>query len=96
LLRRCDFCDFVNSGRRAASYRGDDQDRVAVCDGRVQALRVSHVFIVDINIDEVPERVLLVVEMLTKFGVRRCQLIQRLARRRRFNFDLRSPSGKLP
>jgi hypothetical protein len=57
---------------------------------------MANVFVVEIDVNEVAQAVLVVVEMLAQFGVRRRQIFQCLARRRRFDLHLRLAACILP
>jgi hypothetical protein len=67
----------------------------AVFHRRVRTGRVTNVFVVQIDVHEVAQRVLIVEEMASQRGVRGCERVQRFARSIRFTTICDWPSGEL-
>src|SRR5215204_5095210 len=83
-------------GRRAARDGRDDGDGVAILDRRLETLRVAYVLVVDVDVDEVAERVLLAVEMPAQLRVLAHHAFERLAHRARLHRNLRAVARELP
>ncbi len=82
--------------RRAARDGRDDGDGVAVFDRRVEPLRVAYVLVVDVDVDEIPQRVLLAVEVPAQLRVLARHLVERLAHGARLDRDLGVVARELP
>jgi hypothetical protein len=76
--------------------RRHNQNRVAILQGSIRPIDVTNILVVDVNVDEVPQRVLIVEEMASQFAVRRRQLIESFSRRRGVNLNFGLATGELP
>ena len=56
---------------------------------------MAYVFVVEIHVDEIAERVLIVEKVPAQFSVRGREQIQRLAGSRGFDLDFGLPAGEL-
>src|SRR5713226_7265410 len=79
----------------ATRNRRHNQKRVAIFHRRVGSVLVADVFVIEIHVDEIAERVLIVEKVPAQFGVRGREQIQSLSGSRGFDFDFGLPAGKL-
>jgi hypothetical protein len=72
----------------AAGDRRYDKDRLAIPDSRFHTVKMPDIFVADVNVYKISQRILLVIKVFPQFAVLGRKFIQRLARRSSLNLDL--------